>query len=462
MKFLQPGSLELRLALRLGAVFLLATILAVGLFFYLGDRTASALTRQNLFAEADELAFSIGDDRPIMTFDQLVDSGVIAPTTAYVIRDQEGNSLAFSHTEFEASVRDVSWSRGRAQYFTVGENDVQAQAYIGLATRESSGRGLVTVIVAEPYNPENAILDKMLDEFAKTATWIIPIFVLVTLIVGVAAIRGGLMSLVETSAQVASIRPERLSVRLDTHGLPSEIAPMVRAFNQALDRVEEGFEVQRRFTANAAHELRTPLTVISAALENWGERVDTTALSRDVERMNRLVNQLLQVARLDSGILDMSEEFDLNSCARDVVQHMAPSAINSQRVLAFEGTEEPLLIRGNRSAVEDALRNLIENALIHTAVSTEVNVSVISDHSIEVRDEGPGIDEAYGSRLFERFFRSPANKSPGSGLGLAIVSEVMKQHEGTVDYFNCDKRGACFRMNFGASNQSDRSLLENS
>ena len=458
MKFLQPGSLELRLALRLGAVFLLATILAVGLFFYLGDRTASALTRQNLFAEADELALSIGDDRPIMTSDQLVDSGVISPTTAYVIRDQEGNSLAFSDAEFEASVRDVSWSRGRAQYFTVGENDDQAQAYTGLATRENSGQGLVTVIVAEPYNPENAILDKMLDEFAKTAAWIIPIFVLVTLIVGVAAIRGGLKSLVETSAQVASIRPESLSVRLDTNGLPSEIAPMVRAFNQALDRVEEGFEVQRRFTANAAHELRTPLTVISAALDNWGEQVDTTALRRDVERMTRLVNQLLQVARLDSGMLDLSEEFDLSSCAKDVVQHMAPLAISNQRTLAFQGPEEPLLVRGNRLAVEDALRNLIENALIHTPVGTEVGVYVTGDQTIEVRDQGAGIDEAHGSRVFERFFRSPANKSPGSGLGLSIVSEVMKQHAGTVDYYNCAEGGAVFRMKFGASSQPDRVL----
>jgi len=451
MKILQPGSLELRLALRLGAVFLVATIMAVGLFFYLGDRTASSLTRQNLFAEADELALSIGDDRPIMTYHQLVDSGVIEPTTAYVIRDQEGNTLAFSDEEFEVSVRDVSWSRGRAQYFTVGENDGRAQAYTGLATRENSGRGLVTVIVAEPYNPENAILDKMLDEFAKTASWIIPIFILVTLIVGVAAIRGGLKSLLDTSAQVGSIRPDSLSVRLETTGLPSEIAPMVAAFNQALDRVEEGFEVQRRFTANAAHELRTPLTVISAALENWGEQVDTTALRRDIERMNRLVNQLLQVARLDNGILDLSEEFDLNSCVKDVVQHMAPLAINSQRALAFEGAEQPVLIRGNKLAVEDALRNLIENAIIHTPMGSEVSVKVTEDETIEVRDQGPGIDAAHGPHIFERFFRSPTNKSPGAGLGLAIVSEVMKQHAGTVDYSNSPERGVCFYMKFGAS-----------
>ncbi|MEK9823823.1 MAG: sensor histidine kinase, partial [Gammaproteobacteria bacterium] len=82
-----------------------------------------------------------------------------------------------------------------------------------------------------------------------------------------------------------------------------------------------------------------------------------------------------------------------------------------------------------------------------------VTVSVLANQTIEVRDEGPGIDEAAGSRVFERFFRSPTNKFPGSGLGLAIVAEVMKQHAGTVGYFNCHKGGACFYMNFGASSQ---------
>lgn len=214
MKILQPGSLELRLALRLGIVFLMATVLAVGLFFYLGNRTAGSLTRQDLFAQADDLAFSIDDDRPIMSFDQLVEAGIIESTTAFVIRDQEGSILASSDEEFEATTSNISWTRGRAQYFTLGEQGAENQSYTGLATRERSRRGLVTIIVAEPYNPENAILNTMLKEFAGTAAWIIPIFVIVTLSVGIAAIRGGLKPIHETAAQAASIRPDRLSIRL--------------------------------------------------------------------------------------------------------------------------------------------------------------------------------------------------------------------------------------------------------
>lgn len=454
MNILQPKSLELRLALRLGAVFLVATIvIAVGFFFYLGDRISNSLTRQNLFAQADDLAFSIDDDRPIMSATQLVDAGVIEASTAYVIRDQEGNILAASDSEFEAAVSNVNWSRGRAQYFTLDESESQTQAYTGLATRESSRKGPVIVIVAEPYNPENAILEEMMEEFAETTVWIFPIFVLVTLAVAVAAIRGGLKPLLNTAAQSTNIRPENLSLRLDTTELPKEIAPMVTAFNQALDRVEEGFEIQRRFTANAAHELRTPLTVISGALENLATESDTRELRNDVERMTRLVNQLLQVARLDSGILDKSESINLNSCASDVVKYMAPLAIDRQRTLALTGTDSPVFIQGNRQAVEDAIRNLIENAINHTPIDTEVHVNVSDDSMIEVTDEGPGIDKDLGVQIFERFSRAPSNRAPGAGLGLAIVMEVMKQHHGTIEYFNRPEGGASFRMIFGKSSQ---------
>ena len=449
MNSLQSKSLETRLALRLGAVFLIATILiAIAFFFYLGDRVSNSLTRQMLFAQADDLAFSIDDDRPIMPADQLIAAGVIEATTAYVVRDEKGNTLASSHPEFEAAVSNLNWSRGRAQYFTLEESDSQALAYTGLATRESSRRGSVTVIVAEPYDPENEILEEILEEFAGTAVWIIPIFVLVTLAVGIAAIRGGLKPLLKTSAQSSDIQPSNLSVRLDTTELPTELVPLVTAFNQALDRVEEGFEVQRRFTANAAHELRTPLTVISGALENLEPEVDIHALQNDVNRMTRLVNQLLQVARFDSGILDIFETIDLKLCATNVVNYMAPLAIDRQRSLALTGTDSPVFIEGNRQAVEDALRNLIENAINHAPTDTEVLVNVSDDYVIEVSDKGPGIDKDLGAQIFERFSRGPSNRTCGTGLGLAIVVEAMKQHDGKIEYVNKPDGGACFRMIF--------------
>src|SRR5690606_21038817 len=132
------------------------------------------------------------------------------------------------------------------------------------------------------------------------AAWFVPVFIILSLLVGVLAIRSGLQPLRRTAQEAASIQPEAISARLGTIDLPREVYPLVTAVNSALDRLEAGFEQQRRFTANAAHELRTPLAIITGAIEGMSDNDKVYKLRQDVARMNRLVEQLLHVARLDS------------------------------------------------------------------------------------------------------------------------------------------------------------------
>jgi signal transduction histidine kinase len=171
-------------------------------------------------------------------------------------------------------------------------------------------------------------------------------------------------------------------------------------------------------------------------------------LKSDVARMNRLVQQLLRVARLDAIALDVSKTVDLNVIASAVVAALAPWVIEHGRTLALTGPDEPVYVQGNADAIEDAIRNLVENAVTHSPSGEEVTVAVCADGRVNVADHGPGVPVDQQERIFERFWKGRSIETAGVGLGLAIVKKIMEAHRGTAAVRNNSGRGAIFTLTF--------------
>jgi signal transduction histidine kinase len=457
MSFSGFRSLQLRLAVRLAILYVVAAAIAVGILVYQAYETAGSLNDRELDLRAEDLARAMVTDsagQPRLDLpSKLAAAYAAAPEDdLFAIRDANGRVIAASPAEFGARVGKWPPAKDEPSYFrlsSVGPEEVGTENYYGLNVALQTSAGPMWISVARTEGSD-ALIKSLLREFVFDTMWVIPLLMLATLGIGVIVIRNGLKPVREISHKAASIGPDATSVRLPEQSLPTEIQPLVVSINRALDRLEKGFAVQREFTANAAHELRTPLAIVTSALETMDGDGELRNLRTDVARMNRLVEQLLRVARLDAIALEF-DTVDLNKVASSVVATMAPWAIAQHRTIAFVGSEQPVKVNANAHALEDALRNLVENAVLHTPCGTEVTVTVDCAGRIEVADHGNGVPRKDRENIFKRFWRGPGERSEGAGLGLAIVSETMRAHRGGVSIADNPGGGATFTLSFPSS-----------
>jgi two-component system, OmpR family, sensor kinase len=441
--------LPIRLRLTLAFALAMAVVLAaVGAFLYI--RLGNALEEQldeAIEARAGTIAGLVrergeprgklpaGDDEG---FAQVVapDGTLLASTPAVA------SGALVSGTEVE---------RGRTESYFVTRDALAAlegePARLLVRPVESEGETFVLVVGASLEEREEA-LDGLLAQLFVVG----PLALLLASVAGYFLAAAALRPVDAMRRRAAQVSSERPGERLPLPGARDEIRRLGETLNAMLGRLEAGLARERRFVADAGHELRTPLALLQTELElalrrpRSREELDQVLRSAavEVDRLTRLSEDLLVLARLDDGRLPLrrspiSPEDLLDTVAR----RFSPRAADEGRTLEVVASlDEPVV--GDRLRLEQALGNLVDNALIHGAGTVRIEAERRDGHTeLRVSDEGEGFPPEFLPRAFERFARADDARGRGAaGLGLAIVDAVARAHGGTARAANGAVTGA--------------------
>lgn len=278
-----------------------------------------------------------------------------------------------------------------------------------------------------------------------------------------------LIPLRKIADNVNEISAQNLASRIKTSKNKDEWEYLATTFNQLLNRLQESFETQRRFVANASHELSTPLTSISSQLEVSLQRQrDASEYRRvmlsvyqDVRQLNKLVQTLLEFAKASgsTGGLEI-EKIRIDEIVMRMPGDIAKTNQEYTVVLNFESLpaeEEQLWVLGNDDLLYTAIKNIIINACKYSAnhqanVTLSVNDAIIS---ISIQDEGEGIPNSEVAHIFQPFYRVGENRSvSGFGLGLSLASRIIKLHKGTIQVNSVVKAGTTFTISLPVMNNT--------
>jgi heavy metal sensor kinase len=264
----------------------------------------------------------------------------------------------------------------------------------------------------------------------------------------------------DIAVQAGQITSNRLHERIPIGGTGDEIDQLAAVFNETLTRLDESFRQLRQFTA-ASHELRTPLAAIRAigevGLDRDGSKQEyrelVGSMLEEVNRLTRLVDDLLTISRGDSGSIHLNySKVRIIDLSRDTMSLLAPLADDKEQTLALSG-DETATVDGDPILLRQALINVVHNAIKYSPRQATIDVGVDRETpgfvTLSVRDPGPGIAPEHRSRIFDRFYRVDRGRSRdagGFGLGLAIAQWAVEAHKGAISVSSAPGDGSTFRI----------------
>lgn len=374
--------------------------------------------------------------------------------------DNLGNDvIQISRAAFERSA-----AGDRVFYTTMGANGTLRVLSAPLYSPQRDETWFIQI--AEPLAPVERTLGAL-----KRALMIGSTMATILLAAGAWVIsKGALSPLARMSHTARSIGSTRdLSQRIDPPRTHDELQDLAETFNDMLARLEETFNAQRRFVADASHELRTPLTALRANSEIMLRQIDSGIIDSDdlregltdvrdeVDRMTRLVQNLLTLARADVGWRPEMEPVDLVEIIRDAGRFATPLAHGRPFSISLpipdsDGSEPQVVVEGNADQLRQLILILLDNAFTYASPEGDVTLALERDGRdaiIAVADTGPGIRPDHLQRIFERFYRADDARSRsygGAGLGLSIARWIAAIHHGQIDVESEQDDGTTFRI----------------
>ncbi|WP_344239634.1 sensor histidine kinase [Kribbella hippodromi] len=421
-----------------------AAVVVVAIAMALGAAVLLVLLQRALIATVSDAADGRAADVATQVSTQGVNELGLAKTTrtSQIVQVLDSSGYVVAASSARADTRALTGLRprpGTVNRAEVGEMPLfdDDHDYLIVARGVAYGGHNYVVVVASSVGTQRSTV--------ATVTQYLTIgFPVLLLIVGAASwlLAGQALRPVERIRQrVQGIESSDLTERVPVPRTDDEIARLATTMNEMLDRLQTGQANQRRFVADASHELRSPLATIAAGLDviqpaaqgqSWQDLHQL--MTGEAERMRRLVENLLLLAKADDAALPMQRaEVDLDDLVDTEVLRLRERNHSAIEVLT---DVHPVRVVGDPLRLSQVIRNLTENAVL--AAHSTVRLSTARQDGsavLLVEDDGDGIPEGEQQRVFERFVRldaSRARSSGGSGLGLSIVQEIIKAHHGTV------------------------------
>jgi two-component system sensor histidine kinase TctE len=349
----------------------------------------------------------------------------------------------------------------------IGDEPVRV-AYLWLPPPAGTRSNEAMVQVAETLGKRSQLATEIIKGVILPQFVILPLAVLLVWF----ALARGIRPLAELQQRIRQRESTDLSA-IPEGDVPDEVAPLVRAINDLLQRLDKTIATQRHFLADAAHQLKTPLAGLRMQAELAAREIDSgrgdpasmkhtlRQIALSTQRAAHMVNQLLAMARAeDTGQAARHQSVDLAAVTRAVVRDFVPRAIERRIDLGYEGPDgsgphEHTRLRAEPVLLSEMVRNLVDNALQYTPQGGTVTTRVVPDPFgqvlvLQVEDTGPGIAPAEREAVFRPFYRALGTQVDGSGLGLAIVAEVAQRHGAEVTVTDARPRGGATAATPGA------------